>query len=254
MESLRVESVSKNFDTLSALRNVTLTVRNGERRAIVGPNGAGKTTLLNLLSGQLKPSAGRIHIFDRDVTNLPIYRRIHLGLACTFQVMNLMPALSVLDNVQLAIQAVKPFCHHVFRSRNHYTELLEEAKMLLAQWGLWEKRNDLVRELSYGQQRRIELIMALASKPRILLLDEPTSGFAQDAAASFMDVIRELDRSITLVIVEHEIDVVFELADYITVLSRGEVIAEGTREEIKANTRVRQIYLGAERPHNAAAK
>ena len=246
MELLKAEGVSKNFGSLNAVQNVSLSVSSGERRAIIGPNGAGKTTLFNLLTGELEPCSGRIYLFGQDVTATPVHRRVHLGLARTFQIMNLIPNLSVTDNVMLAIQATKPFRFGMFRSQKAYTRLLDEAQGLMDRWGLWEKRQDLVQELSYGQQRRVELIMALASKPKILLLDEPTSGLSEAAAASFLDIIRELGRDITVVIVEHDMDVVFDLADYITVLHHGEVIAEGTGREIKDNHMVKEIYLGEE--------
>ena len=243
MECLRVEGVSKNFGSLHAVKDVSLSVPSGERRAIIGPNGAGKTTLFNLLTGELEPSAGRIYMLGQDVTTMPVHRRARLGLARTFQVLNIIPNLSVLDNVTLAIQAIKPFRFGMFRSQSVYTGLFEEAQRLLEQWGLWERRKALVEELSYGQQRRVELIMAMASKPGLLLLDEPTGGLSQEASASFIDMLRGLGRDTTLVIVEHDMDVVFELADYITVLHQGKVIAEGTKEEIRANCRVREVYL-----------
>ena len=149
MESLKAEGISKNFGSLYAVQNVSLSVRTGERRAIIGPNGAGKTTLFNLFTGQLKPSAGRTYMFGQDVTTIPVHQRVHLGLARTFQVMNLIFDLSVLDNVQLAIQAVMPFRFGMFRSQNAYANLLEEAQRLLIEWGLWERRKDRTRDLSY---------------------------------------------------------------------------------------------------------
>ena len=246
MESLKADGVSRNFGSLYAVQNVSLSMSTGERRAIIGPNGAGKTTLFNLFTGGLKPSAGRIYVFGEDVTATPVHQRIHLGLARTFQVLNLIPNLSVLDNVQLAIQAAMPFRFGMFRPQSSYSNLRDEAQALLTPWGLWEKRNERVQHLSYGQQRRTELIMALASKPRILLLDEPTSGLSEEAASSFIDAIRGLGQDITLVIIEHDMDVVFDLADSITVLHHGQVIAEGTKEEIKANSMVREAYLGEE--------
>jgi len=246
MEPLRTEGVCKTFGSLFAVKDVSLSVENGECRAIIGPNGAGKTTLFNLLTGQLEPSAGQVYMFGQNVTAMPEHKRVHLGLARTFQVTNLMFNLSVLDNIELAIKAIMPFRFVMYRPQNSYTDLLNEAKRLLTQWGLWERRNDLVRDLSYGEQRQTELVMALASKPRLLLLDEPTSGLSGAEAASFVGLIREIKQSTTLVIVEHHMDVVFDLADYITVLHYGEVIAEGTREEIKANSKVREVYLGEE--------
>lgn len=246
MECLKAEGVSKLYGRLPAVKDVSLSISSNECRAIIGPNGAGKTTLFNLLTGQLEPSAGRIYMFGQDVTNVPSYQRVHLGLARTFQVTNLMFSLSLLDNILLAVKATMPFRSVLYRSQDSYASLFDEAQRLLTQWGLWEKRDQRVRDLSYGEQRQTELVMALASKPRIILLDEPTSGLSVAEAASFVDLIRELKQDATLVIVEHHMDVVFDLADYITVLHYGEVIAEGTREEIKANSKVREVYLGEE--------
>ena len=246
MECLKAEGISKNFGSLFAVKDVSLSVGSGECRAIIGPNGAGKTTLFNLLTGQLSASGGRIYLFGRDITTVPLYKRVHLGLARTFQVMNLMFDLTVMDNVQLAVKAIMPFRSVIYRSQNSYTSLSDEAERLLTQWGLWERRDALVRDLSYGEQRQVELVMALASMPKIVLLDEPTSGMAAAEAASFVDLIREVKQSTTLVIVEHHMDVVFDLADYITVLHYGEVIAEGTTEEIRANPKVKEVYLGEE--------
>ena len=244
MEYLKAEGLCREFGSLKAVQNVSLSIGSGERRAIIGPNGAGKTTLFNLLTGVLEPSAGRIFMFDRDITRAPVHERVRLGMARTFQILNLIPNLSVLDNVRLAVQATERFRFGMFRSQNAYPVLIDEARRLLNRWGLWPKRDNLVQELSYGQQRRVELIMALASKPKILLLDEPTSGLSESAAASFLKMIDELGRDTTLVIVEHDMDVVFDLADSITVLHHGEIIAEGTGEEIKADPMVKEIYLG----------
>lgn len=246
MEPLRTEGISKRFGSLFAVKDVTLNIRNDECRAIIGPNGAGKTTLFNLLSGQSSPSDGRIYLFGKDVTTIPPYQRVHLGLARTFQVLNLMFNLSVLDNTLLAVKAVMPFRSVWYRNRNSYTDLFDEAQRLLSRWELWERRNDLVRDLSYGEQRQVELIMSLASKPKILLLDEPASGLSGTEASSFLGLIREIKQDTTVVIVEHHMGMVFDLADYITVLHHGEVIAEGTKEEIRANTKVKEVYLGNE--------
>lgn len=246
MESLKSENICKRFGSLYAVHNISVSVGSGESRAIIGPNGAGKTTLLNLFAGQLKPSAGRIYMFGQDVTAIPEHRRVHLGLARTFQVMNLILNLSVLDNILLAIQAVMPFRANVFRAQNAYGALSHRAQSLLVQWELWDRRDDLVQNLSYGEQRRMELVMALASTPKILLLDEPTSGLSEAETASLISMLRGLEPDTTLVIAEHDMDVVFELADRITVLHYGQVIAEGTKEEIRANPRVREVYLGEE--------
>ena len=226
------------------MKEVSLAVKEGECRAIIGPNGAGKTTLFNLLTGQFSPSSGHVYLFGRDVTLLPVHQRVHLGLARTFQVTNLMFNLSILDNVQLAVKAMMPFRSALLMPQHHYATLSHEAERLLSQWKLWERRSELVKDLSYGEQRLVELVMALASKPKILLLDEPTSGLSEGEASSFVSIIREAKQDSTVVIVEHHMDVVFDLADYITVLHYGEVIAEGTKGEIRADPRVKEVYLG----------
>lgn len=243
---LRAEGLCKKFGSLHAVKDVCFTVSSGECRAIIGPNGAGKTTLFNLLNGQLPPSAGTLYLFEQDVTGMPPHQRLHLGLARTFQVTNLMFNLTVLDNVKLAVKATKPFKFAMHRSQNSYTSLFAESQQLLSDWDLWDKRSYLVRDLSYGEQRRTELAMALASKPRVLLLDEPTSGLSGAEAVSFVNLIREVKQSTTMIIVEHHMDVVFDLADSITVLHYGQVIAEGSKEEIKAHALVREVYLGVQ--------
>ncbi len=241
---MRVEGVSKRFGSLQALQDVSLTIEDGERRAIIGPNGAGKTTLFNLFMGDMLPSAGRLHLFGRDITNVPSHKRVHLGMARTYQILNLIHNVSVLDNVRLAIQATMPYRFGVFLSQDSYRGLFAEARGLLDAWGLWDKRNDRVEDLSYGEQRHVELIMALASKPKLLLLDEPTSGLSEAEGAEFVKRIRELGRETTLVVIEHDMDVVFGLADMITVLHQGQVIAEGSEQEIKGDIKVREVFLG----------
>ena len=253
MESLSCENIYKEFGKVSVIEDISLTIKEGECRAIIGPNGAGKTTLFNLIAGQLSPSAGRILMLGRDITNMPLHQRIHLGLARTFQITNLMFNLTVLENVLLAVKALMSFRAALFRSQNSYTDLFDEAGRLLNEWGLWARRYDLVKNLSYGEQRQTELIMALASKPKVLLLDEPTSGLSGAESASFVDLICKAKQDITVVIVEHHMDVVFDLADYITVLHYGKIIAEGTKEEIVANARVREVYLGEDVEEDASA-
>lgn len=244
MECLKAEGLSRSFGSLQAVQEVSLSIGSGERRAIIGPNGAGKTTLFNLFTGELQPTAGRLYLFGEDITHMPTHKRVHRGMARTYQVLNLIRNLSVLDNVRLAVQATTPYRFGMFSSRDSYSGLLEEAKRLLDLCGLWDRREERVQDLSYGQQRHIELIMAMASRPRILLLDEPTSGLSEAAGADFVTIIGELGRDTTLVVIEHDTDVVFELADMITVLHRGQVVAEGTTREIRSNRQVREIYLG----------
>jgi branched-chain amino acid transport system ATP-binding protein len=246
MEAVMIEGLSKSFGGLAALSQVSLTVAEGERRAVIGRNGAGKTTLINLLTGELRSSAGRVYIFGQDVTTMPLHRRVQLGLGRTFQVMNLFSDLTVSKSVALAILASRPYRFGMFRSLSDYEGLFNEAQELLKQWDLWEKRDFVTKELSYGDQRRLELLLSLASKPKLMLLDEPTAGLSPAETSNFITMIQSLGRDITLIVVEHDMDVVFDLADRITVLHYGQVIAEGTKEEIKADPKVREIYLGVE--------
>lgn len=251
MEALRTDFLSKNYDGVKAVQNVSLSVATGERRAIIGPNGSGKSTLLNLIAGELIPSAGRIHIFGQDVTSLPSYKRFRLGLGHTFQITNVFSNLTVLNNAILAIQAMKSFRFNMFVPISAYGTLIDEARTLLEQWDLWEKRHLISRELPYGEQRRMELALSLGSRPKIVLMDEPTAGLSPAEVASFSSIVRKLLQDVTLILVAHDMDVVFDIADTITVLHYGEVIiSAGTRDEIKADPRVREVYLGSEQEPN----
>jgi branched-chain amino acid transport system ATP-binding protein len=245
MKAVELKNLSKQFGGLQAVNDVSLTVEVGERRAIIGPNGAGKTTLLNLIGGSYSSDNGQIFIFGHDLTRLPDYRRTEFGVGRTFQLTSIFLDLSVLDNILLAIQAVKSYRFGMFRPQLGYRELLDEAKMLLGRWKLLDKRNVFVKELSYGDQRKIELIMGLASNPRILLLDEPTCGLTSDESVYLADLIREIGKDITLIIVEHDMDVVFSLANRITVLYYGSVLVEGTPQEVSNDSKAREVYLGA---------
>lgn len=252
MDALRVEGLCKSFGGLQAIVNVSLNLRVGERLGIIGPNGAGKTTLFNLVTGLLRPDAGKIHIFDHDVTTAPIHRRIQAGLGRTFQVMNLLSNLTVINNVLLAVQALQPSRFGMFRPLSGYRELLDEAKPLMVPWGLWESRDRLVRDLSYGKQRCLELILSLASKPRVLLLDEPTCGMTPSEVAFITDTIKVLGKDIAIILITHDIDLVFGLdLDSVVVLHYGHIVATGSQQEIKTNPKVREIYLGSEEVNSA---
>lgn len=247
MEILRLENIFKNFDGLQALKNVSFTIEEGERWGIIGPNGSGKTTLLNIISGALRPSSGKIYLFEREVTNMPLHAFAHLGLARTFQLNTLFLPLKILDNVLLAIQGIKPFRYRMFRPLSSYNILFTQSKEILLRWGLWDKRELPVQDLSYGEQRCLELILGLVSNPRIILLDEPTAGLSVQEKAVFTKVIKDLQANITIIIVEHNIDAIFELAKYIIVLDHGEIIAMGDKEIIRTDRRVREVYLGPEK-------
>ena len=246
MKPLEVQRLAKNFGGLAALRDVHLALEPGERRALIGPNGAGKTTLFNLISGVLAPSAGTIRLFGRDVTGLPVHRRAILGLGRTYQVNNLFPDLTVFDNLLLGVQAAAPARFAMHRPARTYRPLVARTEELLGAWGLWDSRDVPARELSYGVQRQVEIVLALARGPRLLLLDEPTAGLSPGERVAVGGMIRRLDRAIALLLIEHDMDVAFEVAETITVLHEGEVLAAGAAADVKADPRVRQIYLGTE--------
>ena len=252
MIAVEVNNLCKSFGGVQAVNNVSLSVEAGERRAIIGPNGAGKTTLLNLIGGLYPSDEGRILVFGHEVTHFPDYRRTAFGVARTFQLTSVFFELSVLDNVLLAIQAIKPYRFRMFRPQRVYRDLFEKAEMFLNKWDLWEKRNMLIRELSYGEQRKVELIMGLASDPKILLLDEPTSGLSAAESAYLADLIVEMGKDITLLIVEHDMDVVFSIASKITVLYYGSVLVEGTPQEISDHSKTKEVYLGFKDPSGNA--
>jgi len=246
MEALRVEGLSKNFGGVQALKGVSFTVQVGERLAIIGPNGAGKTTLFNLLNGQEKATAGQIYFFGQEITTMPTHRRAHLGQGRSFQLTNLFPNLTVLDNALLAVQGTKPSRFQLFRPFTAYKHLFTKAQELLGVVALWEKRDDLVQALGYGEQRRLEVTLSLASEPKLLLLDEPSSGLTAAEGTDIVTMIRNLGPDITVVVVAHDMDLVFGLAHRIMVFHYGEVIADGTPEEIQADSRVKEIYMGIE--------
>jgi len=243
--ALRLEGVSKSFGGLLALDAVELAVRPGERRAIIGPNGAGKTTLFNLISGELPASGGAIHLFGRDVTGLPPHRRAALGLARTFQITNLFPSLTVLDNGLLAAQALTPDKFAMFRPLGRFPRLAERARAALAAVGLEQQAASVVENLSHGERRQLEIALALAGRPRVLLLDEPTAGLSPAESQLMADLLRRLDQAMTLLIIEHDMDIALEIAERVTVLHYGRVVADGSRDEVRADPLVREIYLGA---------
>lgn len=245
-EALKTERLSKNFGGLEALQNVDLSVEAGSRRAIIGPNGAGKTTLFNLIAGEFIPSSGSVSIFGQDITAMPLHRRIHAGIGRGFQINNLFLKLSVLDNVLLGIKACRNFGFQLFRPITAYTDIYSKANQLLERVGLWEKRNESVSALAYGEQRQMEIILALASDPRILLLDEPTAGLSMSESKELIDLIQNLGKEVTMLMIAHDLDLVYEVADQISVLHYGQIVAEGTPEEIREHPKVKEIYLGIE--------
>jgi branched-chain amino acid transport system ATP-binding protein len=243
---LALQDLTKNFGGLTAVNRVSLEVKAGERRGIIGPNGAGKTTLFNLICGEFSPSEGRVVHFGQDVTRIPAHKRTALGIARTFQITNLFPNLTVLQNLLLAAQGLEGTKYVMYRPISSYQYLFEKSKALLDEGELWEKRGVLVKNLSHGEQRQIEVCLALIGNPRLLLLDEPTAGLSPAETLTFTATLKKLDPDITILLIEHDMDVAFELAENITVLHLGSVIASGGKENIRANKTVQEIYLGTE--------
>ena len=243
--ALALSDVSKAFGGLRAVDAVTLTVRPGERRALIGPNGAGKTTLFNVISGELPVTSGSIRLFGRDVTGTAAYRRAALGLARTFQITNLFRTLTVLENCLMAVQALESTKFVMLRPLSGYRALAERAREALASVGLAERADTEVRHLSHGEQRQLEIALALAGQPKVLLLDEPTAGLSPAESRLMAGLLRRLDPAITVLIIEHDMDIALEICQHVTVLHYGRVIADGLRDDVKANPMVREIYLGA---------
>jgi len=241
---LRLEELSKSFGRIEAVHRVSLTVEAGERHAILGPNGAGKTTLFDLISGICQATSGRIFLFDQEVSGLSVHRRAAIGLARTFQITNLFQALTVFDNILLACQAQEPFRYNFYKPVSYYPELISQVEKILDHWKMEDKRDVVVGYLSYGDQRQLEVIMALAKNPRLLLLDEPTAGLSPSETATMTQFISGLDSSTTILFIEHDMDVVFSIAEKVTVMHFGHLVAHGLAEEIKGDPKVAAIYLG----------
>ena len=241
---LQVENLAKRFGGIVATDDLSITIPEGQLHAVIGPNGAGKTTLIAQLSGQLTPDTGRIQFAGSDITALPTPARSALGLARSFQITSLFLDLSVLDNVALAVQAHAGHSFRFWRDARHELELRDPARAALARVGLKVRENQPASALSHGEHRQLELAMALASKPRMLLLDEPMAGLGPEESARMVATLRELKKELTILLVEHDMEAVFALADRITVLVYGRVIASGKPEEIRSNTQVRDAYLG----------
>jgi branched-chain amino acid transport system ATP-binding protein len=244
---LRTEGVGKKFGRFTALNDVSAEFRREALTAIIGPNGAGKSTYFNLISGALMPTTGRIEFEGRDITGMAQHRFAHIGIAKSFQITNVFPQLTTLENVRVALQAlVSRF--NVWRPRVGMTELVEQAGELLRTVGLLDRRDRMVAELAHGEQRALEVAMALASRPRLLLLDEPTAGMSPEETRMMMELITRLAAERTIILVEHKMKLVMGISDRILVLHHGELLAEGTPDEIRRNTTVKRVYLG-EREH-----
>jgi branched-chain amino acid transport system ATP-binding protein len=241
---LRVENLVRSFGGIKATDNLSLDVLPGELHAIIGPNGAGKTTLISQLTGQLMPNSGAVHFAGRDITRLPSYQRSRLGLARSFQITSLLPDFTAADNVALAAQAHDGHSFRFWGAARKERHLRDAAQAALTRVGLAKRADVPVSELSHGEQRELELAVALATKPQLLLLDEPMAGLGVTESARMVALLKELRKEVTIVLVEHDMEAVFALADRITVLVYGRVIASGDPDAIRNNEEVKRAYLG----------
>jgi branched-chain amino acid transport system ATP-binding protein len=234
MEALKVNNLSKHFGGVHAVNKVSFCVEAGERVAIIGPNGAGKTTLFNLINGQLSATEGQTFFFGQDVTSLPTHVRANLGMARAFQIISLLQNLTVLDNALLTLHGTKPSRYSMLRPMKEFSEVTDKAAQALKTLELWNKRDEPVKNLSYGEQRRLEIWLGLAMEPKLLLLDEPSAGSTREEVSDIISIIKNL------------MDMVFEAAERIIVLHFGEVITDGTPQKVKTNQKVKEIYMGIE--------
>jgi branched-chain amino acid transport system ATP-binding protein len=241
---LALRALSKSFGGLLAVKDIDLEVYPGDRKGIIGPNGAGKTTLFNLITGVLSVSRGQILLFGEDVTTWPTHRRVARGMARTFQITMLFPKLTVLDNVLLAVQGLRSMKFVMWRRLSSYREVYDKARLLLEQAGYWDRRHVEIRHLSHGEQRQIEIVVALASDPKLLLLDEPAAGLSTGESHEMAVFLRRLDPNLAILMIEHDMDVAFAVVDSIAVLHYGEIVAVGRTEHIRSSARVQEIYLG----------
>jgi len=244
MSALVVNRLAKSFGGLRVTKDVDLAVEPGERRLIIGPNGAGKTTLFNLITGEITPDAGSISLFGRDITTAPCRRRAHLGMARTYQIITLFPRDTILRNVTLALLGLSGQRWNPLIRLDRQHDLAARAAAALDRVGLRDIADRPLTETSYGERRRVEIAMAMAQNPKVLLLDEPFAGLSIDERRDVRQLLAAIPRDVTIVMIEHNMDVALDFADRITLLHFGEVIVEGTRAEVVADARTREVYLG----------
>jgi branched-chain amino acid transport system ATP-binding protein len=244
MSALAVHGLNKSFGGLQVTSSVSLTVEPGERRLIIGPNGAGKTTLFNLITGELRPDRGTVSLFGNDITRVPGRRRAHLGMGRTYQIITLFPRDTLLRNVTLSLLGLTPLRWNPFVRLDGQTALVARAREVLGRVGLGHLAERPLAQTSYGERRRAEIAMALAQNPRVLLLDEPFAGLSLEERRDVLALVTGIPRDVTIVMIEHDMDVALDFAERITVLHFGKVVVEGTRAEVVAHPRTREIYLG----------
>jgi branched-chain amino acid transport system ATP-binding protein len=243
---LELKALCKSFGGLQATREVSLRIMPGDRKAIIGPNGAGKTTLFNLITGIYPVTSGQVLLFGQDVTKWPSHRRTAMGLARTFQVTHLFPKLTVLDNVLLAIKGLRKSKFVMWRFLSSYKDVYAKAYHLLEQAGFLDRKDTEVRNLSHGEQRQLEIVLALASDPKILLLDEPAAGLSSGESTEMAHFLMKLDPKLAILLIEHDMDVVFDVASQISVLHFGQILETGTPKQIHDSAKVQEIYLGVD--------
>lgn len=244
MEILRTHSLTKRFDGLVAVDDVNLTIETGRLTSIIGPNGAGKTTLFNLLTGLLKPDNGTIYFAGEDITRFPPYRIVKQGIARSFQLLNIFNDLSLFENIRITVQAAKGHGLEMLSTTRSLEEVDQRTLEIVEAIGLHGKENYLAKNLSYGDRRVLEIGMALASSPKLLLLDEPTSGLASKDTGRMAEFINQLSKNLTVVLIEHDMNIVLSISDHVIVLHQGRVIAQGTPSEMRNNDEVQDAYLG----------
>ena len=244
MAALHIQNLKKAFGGLPAINDVSLEVAPGERRLIIGPNGAGKTTLFNLVTGDLPADVGSIFLFGEEVTRLAPHRRVRRGLARTYQIITLFPKDTLEHNIMLSLLGLSASRWNMFSGLKSQMHFYEEARQVLARVGLEHLAKRAVSEVAYGDQRRVEIAMALAQQPKVLLLDEPLAGLSREERATVKQLIAAIPREVTVVMIEHDMDTALDMAERITVLHYGRVIVEGTRAEVVADPKTREVYLG----------
>ena len=242
--ALEIIELNKAFGGLRVTQDVSLTIRHGERRLIIGPNGAGKTTLFNQISGDMRPNSGKIKLFGTDVTTLAPYRRAHLGLSRTYQIITLFSGDTLEHNVTLGLLGLRPSRWQMWRPLSFYGNLATEARRTLDAVGLLHLADHPVSDIAYGEKRRVELAMALAQKPRVLLLDEPLAGLSDTERTTVKSLIGSISRETAVIMIEHDMDTALDLAETVTLLNYGRVIVDGERDIVVADERTREVYLG----------
>ena len=245
---LSVDKIGKSFGGLEILKDITFNVKKGERIGIIGPNGAGKTTLFNMIAGDLEPSKGQMFYSGKNITKVPNYKRVHQGIVRTYQKNNLLNELTVLDNLLFVLQR-KAGVENVWYKRlndSQYPDLYDKANTLLETWRLMDRRDTVVNSLSYGEQRQIEILLGIATEPSVLLLDEPTAGMSNVETQYILELLKNLPKDLTILIIEHDMEVVFGLSDKMIVLHDGVVLVNGDPATVRADKRVNEIYMGKE--------